>query len=107
MKYTTIIAITFGLVGLTSTAVHADGMALATKSGCMGCHTIETKRVGPAWNDVSDKYKADKDAHSKIVKVIQNGSKGAWGGIMPMPAQKQVSAADAATLADFIIGLKK
>lgn len=107
MKYTTIVAITFGLVGLTSTAVHADGLALATKSGCMGCHTIETKRVGPAWNDVSEKYKGNEHANHMIVETIQNGSKGKWGGAMPMPAQKHVSAEDASTLANFIIGLKK
>jgi len=31
--------------------------ALAKSSGCLGCHAIDTKKVGPAFKDVAAKYK--------------------------------------------------
>jgi cytochrome c len=82
-------------------------MALAKKSGCLACHSVDKKRIGPAWNDVSEKYMEDGNAHDKIVSAIKNGSKNAWGRSSSMPPQRRVSEEDASTLANFIIHLKK
>ncbi len=32
---------------------------LAKSSGCMNCHTVDKKLVGPAYKDVAAKYKGD------------------------------------------------
>src|SRR3569832_1952950 len=37
-----------------------EGLELAKKSGCLACHSVEKKVVGPAWQDVSNKYKKQK-----------------------------------------------
>ena len=45
-------------------AAYAD-LELAKKSGCLACHSIEHKVVGPAWKDVAAKYKGDAGARDR------------------------------------------
>ncbi len=83
-----------------------DAMALAKKSGCLACHAIDKKLVGPAWNDVAAKYPDDAASRSKLIDTVAKGGKGAWGNIA-MPAQSpRVPEADVAQLVDFILTLK-
>src|SRR5262249_30053567 len=44
----------------------ADAQQIATKYGCLGCHTPATKLVGPAYRDIAAKYKSDPTAVAKI-----------------------------------------
>jgi cytochrome c len=39
-----------------------DGAALAQKSGCMTCHAIDKKKMGPAFKDIAAKFKGKSDA---------------------------------------------
>jgi cytochrome c len=77
---------------------------LAKKSGCTSCHKIDKKVVGPAWQDVSAKYKGDAEAASKLSTKIVKGGSGVWGSI-PMPAQTKLSDAEVKELVTFILGL--
>ncbi len=43
---------------------------LAKSSGCMNCHAIDTKKVGPAFKDIAKKYKGQADAEAKLTKEI-------------------------------------
>ncbi|MGC2164562.1 MAG: c-type cytochrome [Gallionella sp.] len=90
----------------TGTVLAADMPELAKKSGCVACHTIEKKLVGPAWLDVANKYKGDAEAPAKLSAKIVSGGKGVWGAV-PMPPQAKVSQADVAELVTFILGLAK
>lgn len=58
--------------------------ALAKTKGCMACHAIDKKLVGPAYKDVAAKYKGDKGAVAKLAAKVKAGGKGVWGEI-PMP----------------------
>lgn len=60
--------------------------ALAKAKGCLACHAVDKKLVGPAYKDVAAKYKGDKDAVSKLVAKVKAGGKGNWGEV-PMPPQ--------------------
>ena len=40
----------------------ADVQALAQKSGCMACHAVDKKVVGPSYKEVAAKYKDDPKA---------------------------------------------
>ena len=40
--------------------------ALMTKSGCVACHAVDKKVIGPAYKEVAAKYKGDKDAATKL-----------------------------------------
>lgn len=78
---------------------------LAQKKNCMACHAVDKKLVGPSFKDVAAKYAADKDAAAALATKIQKGGVGAWGQI-PMPANPQVSDAEAKQLATWVLGTK-
>ena len=78
--------------------------ALAQKSGCLACHAVEKKVVGPAYRDVANKYRGDKKAEDELVKKVLKGSSGVWGDV-PMPPNP-VSEADARTLVKWVLSLK-
>lgn len=78
---------------------------LATKKNCMACHAIDKKLVGPAYKEVAKKYAGDAKAADKLAEKIIKGGSGTWGAI-PMPANTQVSAAEAKTLATWVLSLK-
>ena len=89
---------------LSVTPAFAD-LALATSKNCMACHAVDKKVVGPAYKDVAAKYKGDKTAVDKLATKIIKGGSGAWGAI-PMPANPQVTDADAKKLVAWIMAQK-
>ncbi len=78
-------------------------LALAQKNACMACHASDKKLVGPAYQEVAKKYAGQKDAEANLAKSIKAGGSGKWGPV-PMPAQANLSDADAKTLAAWILG---
>jgi cytochrome c len=65
---------------VASIAIATGGIAnaqqdLAQKSGCLNCHAVDTKKVGPAFKDVAAKYKGQADAEAKLTAEI-SGAKG-------------------------------
>lgn len=96
------------LVGLSATAFAVDkdaAMALAQKNGCLACHALDTKMVGPAWNEVGKKYAGDATAAEQLAVKVKKGTKGTWGTV-PMPPNATVKAADIKTLVEFVLTLK-
>lgn len=82
--------------------------ALAQSKNCMACHAVDKKMVGPSYKDVAAKYAADKDAVKMLSEKIQKGStpgKGNWGAV-PMPANPQVTEAEATKLAAWVMTVK-
>ena len=80
--------------------------ALAQKSGCMACHAVDKKVVGPAYNEVAAKYKGDANAAAKLADKVKKGGTGVWGPV-PMPPNAAVSDADIKKLVAYILSLKK
>lgn len=78
---------------------------LAKAKNCMTCHAIATKVVGPAYKDVAAKYAGQKDAEDKLTQKVLKGGSGAWGAV-PMPANPQVSEAEARTLVKWVLSQK-
>jgi cytochrome c len=78
---------------------------LAQKKNCMACHAVDKKLVGPSFKDVSAKYASQKDAADKLAEKIVKGGSGVWGQV-PMPANPQVSAAEAKQLATWVMTVK-
>lgn len=79
--------------------------ALAQAKNCMTCHAMDKKLVGPAYKEVALKYAGQKDAVAKLAVKIQKGGAGVWGPV-PMPANPQVSEAEANKLATWVMSLK-
>jgi cytochrome c len=78
---------------------------LAREKNCLACHAVDNKLVGPGYKEVAAKYKGDKSAEDKLAQKIMKGGSGVWGQI-PMPANPQVSAAEAKTLAKWVLSMK-
>ena len=83
-------AVTFSALVLLSAVsfappVSAD-QALAQAKGCMACHQVANKVVGPALKDIAAKYKGDSTAVATLAGKVRSGGVGTWGQI-PMPPQ--------------------
>lgn len=83
-----------------------DGGKLVVKFGCVGCHAIEKKIVGPAFKDIAAKYAGRGDALEKVSHQITHGGGGAWGTI-PMPPFAQILPAEVTLLANWILQQKQ
>lgn len=104
MKNFVTAAIAASVMMMASGAAMAD-LDLAKKSGCLACHAVDKKVVGPAWKDVAAKYKGDAKAKDTLIASITNGSKGKYGPA-PMPGHKgRVTDADIEKLAKFALSL--
>ncbi len=44
----------------------AAAKALAKKSDCFKCHTVDEKKDGPAWREVAKKYRGKPDAEKTL-----------------------------------------
>jgi cytochrome c len=83
-------------------AFAADGKAIAGKNACLGCHAVDKKLVGPAYQDVAAKYKGQPDAVAKLMKKVKAGGSGVWGPV-PMPANPGLSDADLKTVVEWVL----
>ena len=96
--------ITLALTLSVAAPAFAD-QALATSKNCMACHAVDKKLVGPSFKDVANRYASQSDATTKLASKIVKGGSGVWGPV-PMPANNQVSDADAQKLAAWVLSLK-
>ena len=101
-------------LGVAAIAVSGSAFAdldLAKKSGCLACHAVDKKIVGPAWNDVGAKYKGDAGAKATLIEKVKKGGKGNWtqvtGGAPMPPYSPRVSDADIEKLVTFVLSLGK
>jgi len=93
------------LVLIMASPVASANLELAKKSGCLACHSVEKKVVGPAWKDVAAKYKGNAEMRAKLLNKVKTGGKGNWGQVPMPPYSPRVSDADIETLVDFVLNL--
>ena len=96
---------TIGVAMLFSGAANAD-LDLAKKSGCLACHSVDNKIVGPAWKDVAAKYAGQDGAKEQLVNKVKTGGKGNWGPMPMPPYSPRVSDENIGKLVDFVLNLK-
>jgi cytochrome c len=102
MKSVLILGVAIASLASAPALASAD---LAQKKNCMACHATDKKVIGPGYKDVAAKYAGQKDAADKLAEKIVKGGVGVWGQV-PMPANPQVTAAEAKTLATWILTVK-
>jgi len=120
-----LLATLLAAAALTGTA-RADGkdetmLKLASNAGCMTCHHIDPGAkgpdgmapIGPAWRDVSAKYKGQKGADAKLTQTVMAGSnpyeshwKGKVSGLAMPPNAVAIKEADARALVKWILALE-
>ena len=81
------------------------GFALAKGKTCLGCHQIDAKRVGPAFQQIAQRHADTPGNLDYLAGAIRQGGRGRWGAV-PMPAQTQVSESESRLLAQWILSLK-
>lgn len=87
----------------TATAKPAGNVeAILKANGCIACHGVTAKVVGPAYRDVAAKYRGKADGQAYLVKKMREGGSGVWGAV-PMPPQANLKDADAQAIAQWIL----
>ena len=89
---------------LAQNAMAADAAKLAQAKGCLACHQVDKKVVGPAYKDVAKKYAGQAGAADMLATKIQKGGSGTWGTV-PMPPNN-VTPAEAKELATWVLAQK-
>lgn len=86
----------------TPQAIH-----LITNKGypCLHCHAIETKIVGPAYQEVAHRYKGNLEAKQMLKEKVKQGGMGHWGEVVPMPPHPMVTETDLTYLIEWILSL--
>ena len=110
-----------GVLAMASLMIAGNASAidmpqLAKKHSCSACHSIDKKLVGPAWMDISRKYKGatkytyngkEYGLEEGLIMKVSKGGSGVWG-TMPMPANvPAVKAEDVKELVLFVLSLAK
>lgn len=80
-----------------------EGETLMKTKGCVACHAVDKKLVGPAFKDVAKKY-TEADV-PKLVEKAKKGGVGVWGQV-PMPPNAQVADEDIEKIVRWILTLK-
>ena len=84
-----------------------DAETLAKDTGCLKCHSVDKHVVGPAYQDVAQKYKNRENARADLIKSVRDGSKGKWteltGGAPMPPHSARLSEAEIERLVDWIL----
>jgi len=74
---------------------------LAERSGCLSCHGVDSRIVGPSYSEIAARYRG-KDSVGALVAKVKAGGEGVWGSV-PMPAQPELKDDDVKTLVDWIL----
>ena len=121
-----LIPLAFLAASLASPLAMADAkkdgemLKLASASGCMTCHSIETgkpgpdgmKPIGPAWQDVAKQYKGKPGASEFLTRVVLEGSnpysshwKGKVSGLSMPPNAVAITEGNSRSLVNWILAL--
>jgi cytochrome c len=85
-------------------------LEIARKAGCMACHAIDRKVIGPAFGWVAYKYRDDKEkGRVAVVHQIANGGSRQWiihtGGISMPPMQERMTEEQRIEFGEYILNL--
>jgi cytochrome c len=64
-----------GATFIADAADDAAAEALARKSKCLTCHSVDKKKVGPSFKDTAAKYKGKADAEQKLFTHLTTNPK--------------------------------
>jgi cytochrome c len=91
---------------LSSNPDYQKGLELIGKSDCLTCHKVKEKNIGPAYQDVANKYENNDENIALLASKIIKGGSGVWGAI-PMTPHPQISEDDAKQMVKYVLLLKK
>lgn len=113
---------TLALPALADNHSAQDMKRLASQSGCLTCHAIETGTpgpegnapIGPAWQDVAAQYAGKPGAQDFLTRIVLEGSnpysshwKGKVSGLAMPPNAVAITEGNARLLVSWILSLKE
>ncbi|MEX2197481.1 MAG: c-type cytochrome [Burkholderiales bacterium] len=72
MRSVSYLLVVAGMLAAGAAGAQSPDELLKSK-GCLGCHAMDTKKVGPAYRAIAAKYKGDKQAEGKLVAALKEG----------------------------------
>ena len=84
---------------------YQKGLDLIAKNDCLTCHKVSEKLIGPAYQDVANKYSSMDTAVTHLAHKIIAGGSGVWGTVA-MTSHPNLSEADAEQIVKYILLLK-
>jgi cytochrome c len=79
---------------------------LMEKAGCVACHRVDQKLVGPAFTSVAARYRGDAEAPERLFEKIREGGEGVWGDLpMVSNGPEKISDADLKAMIAWILSL--
>lgn len=102
----------FCFISLLAISISSNTLAneaLAQESGCLECHGLDHKIIGPAFKDIAAKYNNDPEASGLLVKLVKNGGKGNWeisNGVPMPPYSPRLSDTEINQLVNWILTLE-
>lgn len=69
----TLMTIAMTLLFATGAASAQSGAEVVKAKGCVNCHDMDTKKVGPAFKEIAAKHRGSKDAADKLVAALRDG----------------------------------
>lgn len=91
-----------GMMGGAAASPPALAPTSVGQYGCMACHSVSQRKVGPAFSWVAWRFRNQPDAVARVGAFIEHGGHGSWGGIMP---DLNVPPAQAREIAIWILSL--
>jgi len=85
--------LTVGVAGAAASAATPE--LIAKKAGCLMCHAVDKKLLGPSYHDIAAKYKGDEKAPAALAARVRKGGTGVWGKAIMVPVDaKKITDAD-------------
>jgi cytochrome c551/c552 len=81
----------------------ASVLTLAERSGCLACHGVTARVIGPGLSEIAAKYKGETGSERRLADKVKSGGQGAWGTV-PMPPNAHLKDEDIRTLVKWILG---
>lgn len=99
-----IFALTVAAMAFAAVAPAHASLELAKKARCVSCHSVEKKRVGPAFRDIAARYKDQPGIEATLMHKVRTGGSGNWGDVPMMPHDpEQLADADLQSLVRWIL----
>jgi cytochrome c len=79
---------------------------LMEKSGCISCHRVDQKLIGPAFKDVAARYKKHPEVIDTLLQKVREGGEGVWGDVPMAPnLEEKVSDENLRIILEWILSL--
>src|SRR5690554_1381024 len=78
------------------------GYDAARAKGCLACHGLDNRVVGPGFKEVVARHRDRADAAAYLAGKIRSGGSGVWGAV-PMPPQGQLTDAEVDAIVKWLL----